>query len=92
MAIPVKLWRGSVFNPIPIYLDATEFRISIERSISAFALPFNNAYKVGMDLNLPITVLNITGVLTDDEVIGAIGSDAVASISTIGYYPKSNGG
>ena len=95
MAIPVKLWRRSSLSGEPlaataIHLDATEFRISVERSISAFTVPFNNAYKIGMDLNLPITVLNITGVLVDDEAVGETGADAVATMSTIGYYPKQN--
>ena len=93
MAIPVKLWRRTAPNEATaIHLNATEFRISIERSISAFALPFNNAYKVGMDLNLPITVLNITGVLVDDEAMGEVGTDSVATMSTLGYYPKENSG
>ena len=68
---------------------------SIKRlKVSAFAVPFNNAYKIGMDLNLPITVLNITGVLVDDEAVGETGADAVATTvaaGTSGHYLKSQG-
>ena len=91
MAIPVKLIRRNITGgTTPIHLDATEFRIAIERNISAFALPFTTAYKVGLDFNLPITVLNITGILQDDE--SKIQGETLPAgvIGTQGFYPTRN--
>lgn len=91
MAIPVKLIRRNITGgTTPIHLDATEFRIAIERNISAFALPFTTAYKFGLDFNLPTTVLNITGILQDDE--SKIQGETLPAgvIGTQGFYPTRN--
>jgi len=92
MAIPVKLIRRNIAGgTTPIHLDATEFRIAIERNVSAFALPFTTAYKFGLDFNLPTTVLNITGILQDDE--SKIQGETLPAgvIGTQGFYPTRSG-
>ena len=92
MGIPVKLWRHARWSGLPIHLEATEFRMAIERNVSAFALPFNNAYKFGLDLNMPQTVLNITGILEDDENAPRGDTKSSGKIRTDGFYPSYNSG
>ena len=67
MAIPVRLTVGNTANHRAINLEATGFNLAIERNISAFAMPFNNAFKAGIDPNMALTSINIQGVLTDDR-------------------------
>jgi hypothetical protein len=89
MAIPVRLLHntnnGSGILGV-IDLEATEFRVAIERAISAFALPSNDAFKMGIDPNMPRTLLNITGILEDDEVL--TGETLPQAMIIIGqFYP-----
>ena len=88
MAIPVRLTVGNTANHRAINLEATGFNLAIERNISAFAMPFNNAFKAGIDPNMALTSINIQGVLTDDRgaVIGA--SSDTMTIDFSSFYPK----
>ena len=99
MAIPVRLVHHETYNnnaseywTRSIDIDATEFRVAVERNISVFTLPFNNAFKAGIDPNMPRTLINITGVLKDDELV--TGDDIVPKviISTGQYYPDADWG
>ena len=99
MAIPVRLVHHETDNnnaseywTRSIDIDATEFRVAVERNISVFTLPFNNAFKAGIDPNMPRTLINITGVLKDDELV--TGDDIVPKviISTGQYYPDADWG
>ena len=99
MAIPVRLIHHENYGPHPedwwqkqIYLTATEFRVAIERNVSAFALPFNNAFKVGIDPNMPRTLVNITGILEDDDAASGDNNFPVVKINTGQYYPDANWG
>ena len=98
MAIRVKLIRrdNSASPPIfsPIYLDVTDLSMTTERNISIFALPVSGAIKMGLDLNIPSTVINIRGVLADEAegtAIGSIQPDS-CTISTHPFYPSTAGG
>ena len=69
MGIRTKLIRrtgGATFAPM--FLDVTDLSITTNRNISSFALPVNTALKVGLDFNLPQTLVQIRGVLSDDDM------------------------
>ena len=69
MGIRTKLIRrtgGATFAPM--FLDVTDLSITTSRNISSFALPVNTALKVGLDFNLPQTLVQIRGVLSDDDM------------------------
>ena len=95
MGIRVKLIRkDNSTSPYPtlhpINLDVTDLSVVTERNISIFSLPVSDAKKVGLDFNIPNTVINIRGVLVD-EAEGANqvdGADA-CKIFTYPFYPKS---
>tara|TARA_R100001015_G_C4629350_1_gene190130 strand:+ start:276 stop:2147 length:1872 start_codon:yes stop_codon:yes gene_type:complete len=93
MAIRVKLIRrdNSVFPPElhPIYLDVTDLSVTTERNISVFSIPVSDAKKIGLDLNIPSTVINIRGVLADEAEGASIsqGTPDTCRISTFPLYP-----
>ena len=89
MAIPVRLTVGNSANHRAINLEATGFNLAIERNISAFALPFNNAFKAGIDPNMALTSINIQGVLTDDQVATSPAVSASMRIDFSSLYPTS---
>ena len=88
MAIPVRLTVGNTANHRAINLEATGFNLAIERNISAFAMPFNNAFKAGIDPNMALTSVNIQGVLTDDYTAPVVASSGSMTIDFSSFYPK----
>ena len=88
MAIPVRLTVGNTANHRAINLEATGFNLAIERNISAFAMPFNNAFKAGIDPNMALTSVNIQGVLTDDHSAPMTASSSSMTIDFSSFYPQ----
>ena len=70
MGMRVKLVRRLSSAALePILLDVTDLQVTTERNISSFAIPSNTALKVGLDFNLPRTIVQIRGVLADDDMV-----------------------
>ena len=92
MAIPVRLTVGNTANYRSINLEATGFNLAIERNISAFAMPFNNAFKAGVDPNMALTSINVQGVLTDDRSAPFAGVPESMIIDFSSYYGTSKRG
>ena len=88
MAIPVRLTVGNTANHRAINLEATGFNLAIERNISAFAMPFNNAFKAGIDPNMALTSVNIQGVLTDDYTAPVVASSGSMTIDFSSFTLK----
>lgn len=89
MAVPVRLTVGNVLNRRILHLDAVNFNLAVERNISVFAAPFNNAFKVGIDPNMAVTSINVQGVLVDDSSQSIPSTPASLDINMRPFYSNS---
>jgi len=62
---PIRLvsQNGKFYN-----LNCTTLSIDIDRSVSATSMPFLNAYRFSMDLNMTNAMITLEGYITDDDV------------------------
>lgn len=78
--LPVRLVRE---DGQTIELMVQEYDITVERSHSAFAIPFTDALKFGIDVNQPNVSVSLHGVLVDDDdgLVEIVGQSAEGSIN-----------
>ena len=65
-----------------IELDATNMVLTTSRKVGGSALPFSGSRRVGFDLNVNSAMINIQGVIVDDQV--AKGQSAASAIVSFG--------
>tara|TARA_R110002072_G_scaffold36336_13_gene107180 strand:+ start:5539 stop:6732 length:1194 start_codon:yes stop_codon:yes gene_type:complete len=63
---PIRLvsQNGKFYN-----LNCTTLTIDVDRSVSASSMPFLNAYRFSMDLNMTNAMITLEGYITDDDVL-----------------------
>ena len=76
---PIRLVQE---NKNIIELNATNMVLTTSRKVGGSALPFSGSRRVGFDLNVNSAMVNIQGVIVDDQV--AKGSAAAATVVSFG--------
>ena len=69
-----------------IELDATNMVLTTSRKVGGSALPFSGSRRVGFDLNVNSAMINIQGVIVDDQV--AKGQSAASAIVSFGRMAR----
>ena len=69
-----------------IELDATNMVLTTSRKVGGSALPFSGSRRVGFDLNVNSAMINIQGVIVDDQV--AKGLSAASAIVSFGRMAR----
>lgn len=69
-----------------IELDATNMVLTTSRKVGGSALPFTGSRRVGFDLNVNSAMINIQGVIVDDQV--AKGLSAASAIVSFGRMAR----
>jgi len=65
-----------------IELDATNMVLTTSRKVGGSALPFTGSRRVGFDLNVNSAMINIQGVIVDDQILK--GSQSASAIINFG--------
>lgn len=77
---PIRLVQES--NDV-IELDATNMVMTTSRKVGGSALPFSGSRRVGFDLNVNSAMINIQGVIVDDQIAkGSVGALAAVNFGS----------